>query len=402
MSDKINTLLFWTRLRDSVRPPIFFLGVCFGFLCCCAAGKTAAGSNPYLHFRRFYAALNPESDYFATVSQLIAIAKEPLVQGKTLVIIGGNSVGFGVGESEQLWSDQLQLKLGPSFAVCNFAMNGNYSPLGGPYLAFLSLSRFYQKIYYVTFSRPGCQDDIDGSFCGYSYYWDARYKGLLPSMEIQEKNIDLRNVGLTSADRAKLDETLIGAYLDSYFYFRDLWTTIAYNSICTIWTKETSANFLLPRRLYRDVDPPINLAAPERFAHLDQPSAVEHIRFLFPSLFGKAENMPDKIPDSPFKVILETQILSSIPKNLRGRIFQVDVKCCPYFLNKLSSRERREYDLIADFNRTIWLKAGCHQIEVGSNYRDDDYIDAFHLSPAGGVKLAKTVADCLLEEARGK
>ena len=299
----MNTLLFWDRLRDSVRPGFFFLGLLFGFICCCLAGKIAQSSNPYEHFRRFYFALQPVTDYYPTISQLIAIAKEPLIEGKTLVIIGGNSVGFGIGQGDGLWSDQLQKNLGTSFAVRNFAMNGNFSPIGGAYLAFLSLSRFYRKIYYVTFSRPGCQDDLDGSFYGYSYYWDARYKRLLPAMKIEEQNIEFRHVGLTAQGRTQLDETLFDACLDSYFYFRDLWTTVAYNSISTIWTQPTAANFLLPRRFYKDFDSPIKFSAPERFASLDQPAELEHITFLFPSIFGEAVNVSDKIPDSAFKAI---------------------------------------------------------------------------------------------------
>jgi hypothetical protein len=280
--------------------------------------------------------------------------------------------------------------LGPNFAVRNFAMPNNISPFSGPYFVFLSLSRTTDKIYYVTFSRPGIQANIEDPFLGYSYYWDARCKNLLPSMPGLERDIEFRR-----AEKPTSDEAFLQAILDSQFYFRDLWTTVAYRSFFTVWTKDTGSNFMRARQSFSDYERANRIPVPQRFGRFNHHIELERIRWPIRSFFKPDGRMPDGISDALQKTILHDQIHSAMPDRLRSQILQIDVRCCPYFLHLLSPADQREYDLVSQLNRELWLKAGCRQLIVGEDYQDNDYDDAFHLSASGGLKLARSVADQL-------
>src|SRR4051812_152462 len=99
-----------------VRPRAFFCGFMIGFALLCVVGRMVSGTNYIQGFQRFHRYLSMDTLYYATASQLRSLAAASASNGQVVVIVGGSSVMQGVGQgSKELWTDELQRLLGPSY-----------------------------------------------------------------------------------------------------------------------------------------------------------------------------------------------------------------------------------------------------------------------------------------------
>ncbi len=97
-----------------------------GFLLSTAAGAYITGKPlPLSNFVRFHEYINPNGGFYLTYNQMLAQARLLLADkpGKPLLIIGGDSVFYGEGQSsEHCWTKYLQQELGDDYAVINLAL----------------------------------------------------------------------------------------------------------------------------------------------------------------------------------------------------------------------------------------------------------------------------------------
>jgi hypothetical protein len=128
-----------------MRPVPFLVGLLAGLLGCAVAGRIAASVTSFEYFNRFFIFIQPQTQFFPTMSQLLATAKLKTAPEKTLVVIGSSSIFRGTGQNpDDLWSRELQRLLGDDFAVLNYAIDEAAMTSFGA-AAFRALRQIYPK-----------------------------------------------------------------------------------------------------------------------------------------------------------------------------------------------------------------------------------------------------------------
>jgi hypothetical protein len=321
---------------------------------------------------------------------MVSLAKHHLQKDKKLVIIGGNSLAMGIGQGKDLWSEKLQNKLGSNYSVLNMGQSG-MPAFCGPFIAFLSLAQANENVIYVGFAEPLWFAFLETPFNGYPYWWDAYYKGLIPDYPYLTGMLNYRLDNTSEAEKLQQRDAMLQAYLDSIFYFEDLWTTIGYKSFFTVWTPYAGNTFFKPRKDYPDVDlPPIPLE--HRFERVDADSERQRMIFRQRDMFENGKPIPYKIKG--FKL----SALATVPESLRARVLLVEVRNNPVIMNRLLSNDEIALaDNASELNQKIWAETGCRSVFIGKGYIAEDYLDDRHLSGLGAEKLASTIAEQIKE-----
>jgi len=379
-----------------VSPIALCLGVAVGFLGCSVVGGFWSRENIYENYVRLHPFLEQETSYYPTSSQLAAIARAqcPPTSGKTLVILGGNSVFNGSGQkTEELWSRVLQDELGEAYHVVNFSAPGAGVVDNGA-IVFEMLSREYPRLLFVTNTEPGYYPLAERS--AYSYlFWDAYYKGTLTD--------DAERTARLARDSETEDwrEFKLGRRLNSVLYFNDLWTGVAYRHASTVWTswlKERSfrARGRLPdwyderykRKKWKQ--PNYEEMAPELLATLRSRKSVA------PARFRQAEDGSWAQTDDSLRIDAE-QITALLPKPLTSRALVVFTPVNPWFLDRLTPEERSRAEMSSGNAAGLFVKAGWRAIPtLDKGFEPADFVDTTHLKPPGGRRLAHLVARAIL------
>lgn len=370
------------------------LGAVAGFLACCMLGHSTTHKNFYKNYFRLHPYLEQETSYYPTASQLVTIARNqcPPSSGKTLVIIGGNSVLNGSGQKhDELWSRVLQEELGDSYRVVNFSAPGaGIVDNGG--VIFECLAREYPQALFVTNTEPGYFPA--GNHSAYSYlFWDAYYKGLLSA----DAHRAARLSGETTS--ASERELKLGRQLNSKLYFNDLWTFVAYRYVSTVWTSWLKGRSFEPRRNLRDWydKRPRVMAEESEFqkmlpGHLD---ALRHRKALQADRFAQDADGKWMQTDESLRQD-ESQIADLLPEPLQRRSLVVLTPYNPWFLEHLTDAERSRVEISFSNSAALLQKAGFHALSTYDHgFVPEDFGDTVHLSPAGGRLLAHLVADSI-------
>ncbi|MBI2812348.1 MAG: hypothetical protein HYX67_16175 [Candidatus Melainabacteria bacterium] len=322
---------------------------------------------------------------------MVSMAKQSLNANKILIIVGGNSVAMGRGQGKDLWTETLQRKLGPKYKVLNLAQSG-MPAFTGPYIAFLTLYEKYKNVCYVAVGQDLYVNYLDEPFQGYPYWWDAYFKGLLPNVWQLAMFMNERHLDDTSSQREETAEIKIESFLDSMFYFEDLWSTIGYKSFFTVWTAPTAATFLKPRIDYEDVDPPPP-PVEIRFTSLNFP--MEHnetTQFLEPVLEHDKTTHKLQLSKS-YLDFFKQAMQATVPEQARSRVLLLRVRENPAIAKQALSEDELDcMDRASEVNQKMWKKIGCRVLLVGKDYGPEDYLDGNHLSGSGGAKLAEAVS----------
>jgi hypothetical protein len=394
----MNTTGRSSRRRRFIRPHALFLGVACGFLACCLAGRLVAGHNLYRDFTWFHPLINPQSLYRPTASQFLALAESDLSPDQVLVVVAGNSVMMaGHQGKDGVWTKHLQRLLGDHYRVFNFAMNGVGSGDFGA-LAAEMLSLRHPRVVCIT-------DTWVGTAIGSGYgpdrgtqpylFWDAYCKGLLIT-DHPEREAALAENRRTGGE--SYDETERHGELDTLLRFDDLWTTVSYRGVSTVWTPKTAASPWKARRRYDDPYsrdfPPI----PERYPA----SGEEQQRTLAGEVGNRhwdgaaaARPEPD-YSDSP----LIRHFSQCFPRSLRPHTLVVVNRFSPRFLRRLDAATLKRHN--ADFPETIRAleQAGFAAMDLGKAYTELDFVDSCHISIEGSPKMAADIAPKVRELAR--
>jgi hypothetical protein len=373
-------------------PIAMCLGVAAGFAACCLLGRASTHKNIYNHFLRLHPFLEQETSYYPTASQLVAVARAqcPPAAGKTLVVLGGNSVFNGSGQKhDELWSRVLQDELGDHYSVVNFSAPGaGIVDNGG--VIFECLAREYPQALFVTNTEPGYYPAANHS--AYSYlFWDAYYKGLL-------WNDSPRATRLATEKETPNDRELkLGRRLNSALYYNDLWTYISYRYVSTVWTSWLKERSFRPRRRlpdWYDRRPPV-MAEESEFdkmlpGHLD---ALRHRRGLAADRYQQAGD-GSLVQTSQSLEQDEKQITALLPHPLERRSLVVLTPYNPWFLAHLTEEERERVALSYQNGAALLEKVGFHALPLlDRGFVPEDFGDTVHLSPAGGRRLAHLVAE---------
>ena len=365
-------------------------GVVLGFVGCCLAGRLLAGVNCLGGFTRFHLALNYETLYYPTVSQVRALARETLDPNRIPVILAGNSIHFGYGQGAAgNWVRRLQELLGDDFQVLNLALPSEMAFEFGMTAAEVLL-RDHPRVIFVTNTLPGPLAHLgepDGHPVFRYFYWQAQARGLLA--DSPEREEALRR--LEGERDESFRELRRQCELDARLSFHDLWNAVTYRRASTVWCPRLAPCWTRPRGAYPDLDP-VFPPAEERQLEARSGQIVPFLRLnatLGPQFFpprGKERGWRE--PASP----LPRSVRECLPPCLRGRTLVLLNHHPPYYLRELTAEDRQGYYRAFEATCRVFARAGVRAREVGRNLPQRCYADHIHPTVEGGRRLAEEVA----------
>src|ERR1700675_4902887 len=143
------------KLGQRLNPVSVFIGIVVGFGLMVVAGIRAGKQNLFIAYERNYPLISPEGYFYPSLDNLTELVSHVASKRKILVLVGGNSVLLGVGQKkEQLWTRELQLLLGPDFAVVNLAFRGAYMTDMGAIVAQVLSKKYTRLIYFTNEQSP--------------------------------------------------------------------------------------------------------------------------------------------------------------------------------------------------------------------------------------------------------
>jgi hypothetical protein len=355
----------------SIRPLAFFAGLACGLVALALIGRLLPHADFARNFVRFHFFVGVEVNYFPTALQLRAILlrREP-ASDVIHVIVGGSSVFNGVGQHEsRLWTRRLQDLLGQHYLVTNLATRaGSATDFG--MVAMEILLREGRRAIYVVDGGPGAFDSsLTASPYTYMTY-DAAARGLLLPWPARDR--------LLAGDVA-LAEPRLGARLNAWLNFNDLWGYIRYQHVSTVYHRLIGAPpSFRPLRTLTDPE-----QLPEQVAQFAYRSPVEEgIRIA---------RHQGQLSESRYEQI-SRWIEDMLPPQVREHTLAVVLMNSPYYTDRLSDADRAALGRAVSTTVAAIQRTGIAAIEVGAPLDTPDYIDRVHLSVTGGEKLAPIVA----------
>jgi hypothetical protein len=373
------------RFKKLLSAPVFFVGMVFGFLACCVAGRFAVLTSTFHEFHRFHQYLSPETLYFPTALQLRALAEKQLPPEKIAVIVGGSSVMQGIGQKEgELWTQRLQELLGDEYRVLNLAVPGGAPNEHGQIAAEMLLPT-HPRLIYVCDSRIwNFAPHPDGNREVYRYlFHDARARGLL--LDFPDRDAALAKLAPARRAQDRFDELQLRSASNCLLSFDDLWQNVGYEAGFTVWSPLTRKAPWRARRLF--LDPPPNPYAGRR--------SLEEI--YFPVLRSAADSWKGEEPTR-----FDAGILTSVPPALRSRMLVIVNRYRPSLVAALDEAEpgfRSKLDTSIQKAISHIRVCGLHAVEGCTSLDAIDYMDGNHLGPTGGAKLATELALVIREQA---
>src|SRR5262249_25841509 len=125
----------------------------------------------------------------------------------------------------------------------------------GGVLAEVLAAEYPRLIYITAFTTKMEPDAPDGLLYRYFYY-DALYKGMLPSCPERESRLAESDKQRAETEGDKSFEVQRGGRMDSVLYFQDLWTTCALKWFNTTWSPHFVERMTAPHLIYPDVGGP--------------------------------------------------------------------------------------------------------------------------------------------------
>jgi hypothetical protein len=379
-------------------PRLFLGGVILGFVLCCLAGRLVSKRPMFEHFVRFHQGIDPESNFYATASELVSQVRGTIPRTKILVLVGGASYFRGAGQNaDELWTGELQRLLGNNYAVVNFASDGaGITAFAG--VAFQVLAQEYPRIICVSSGSPVSPDPIDGGAV-YSYiFWDAYYKGMIPLPAPWSDQIR----ALASLERRDpaTQELHLGRWIDSFSYGCDLWNYVGYKYFFTVWGDNAQHSPFLARRDYSDA-----VDSNHRQEQLDFRSNRDYAKRYEDGNRGFATVGFVRGADGAWKPIegafapVADEAAKMFPAHLRSRCYIVFVRANPYFMQTFSDDDWKRLETIYLQGERAYKSAGYNVVQLKpTDFSSDDFWDGGHFMASGGRKVAKAVAMQILAD----
>jgi len=369
---------------------LLLAGIAAGFLLACGEGHRAAAYSKPRAFTRFHQRISPDAGFYPPYAMLEALALARWAPGKTLVIIGGNSILNGVAQPEsEVWSLRLQEMLGDPYVVVNLAFRGSMAAQGGALVAESLQRRGYPVIFVAnTYPHAGCGRAADGPY-GY-FYWQALHQGKLSDYPARTADLQRWRTARPEAERIKLAETELGARIEAVTRAQSLWVHVSYRHLFTVWNFILGRDFWRPRVWAPDNEP----AAPpveERFRH--EPEAeLATVRGFTETLYVPGPSGSPQL-DPAWPTRLGDEIEAAFVPTLRPRMLMLLSQSAPPYLERLTPAERSRNRAAYAAAARIWRDHGINAIVAGDGFAASDYFDRLHLTGEGGRKVAALVAE---------
>jgi len=360
----------------------YLASVAVGLVVLAAAGQMTSGHNLYRDFVRFHAYLSPQTLYYPTASQVVALARETGRPDQTLVIIGGSSIAYGAGQGTgDLWTRALERRLGDRYAVLNLAMlGGTLQEHGG--VAAEALIAGGRDVVFVGQGAGAADGRVYRAIV-----WDARARGyLLPDPE-REAALDLPASPQLDEERSELR---IRSALDRWLAFADLWTAIGYRVGFTVWWPGIPPGYLFAEPRAAFSDPTVSLPPDAHHPpHLEQ----THRTAIDTLLAGVCTQGEDRAWKPKPETNLGIALL--LPPALRERSLLLVMVPSPHYRSHPS--ESAQACLVATFAQsTDRLRAeGYRTLLLGEDWTEADYVDLLHTSPANAERMAAEIAEAI-------
>ncbi len=341
-------------------------------------------------FLRFHPGISPDTIYYPPFAMLEKLALEHWKPGKTLVLIGGNSILNGVGQpASDLWSVHLQEVLGPDYVVVNLAFRGSFAAEGSAIVAESLIKRGYPVLLVANTSPGAGTGRAVGSVYGY-YYWQAHAQGLLFDYAARDKDLEDFLRDRPKIPREQLKEERLAGKLEHYLRFQSLWHAVAYNQVFTVWNSVSRDHPWQRRNVWVDAEtPPRPLE--ERF--------LQNLENEMNIVRSFTERPADGSQDGKWKLNerwrgnINGNISSSFPPALRARTLMVLSQNAPFYRSRLTPSELERDNIVFDACAKVWESVGVSTLVCGADFENIDFVDRTHLTQSGGRKLAELVAE---------
>ncbi len=366
-------------------PMPFFIGIILGFATFCVMGANCARINPFVEFHRFHYFICQYSSFYPTINEMMALAIADLKDDQTLVVVGGDSVFNGMGQSvEELWTRKLQEKLGDKFHVVNMAIHGT-TTFEGAYCVAEALIRKAKRVIFVTNTQPAQTAPIEGYQLA-SICFSAIQRDLLYPLDVRkyliEKDIESFRIGPNDMRLKELD---LGSRLDAFINAYDLWHLIGYRNFFTIWDKETHPRFWRPRKDFPEKEV---VKVENALSDENRIARAQELKDRAKSLLqdGQHTEKPGAWD------VFDEMIKRATPQGVRQYMLVVLPRWNPVVLNELSIPERENDRATFAIAAQKWMAKGYNALVFGDDMKPEDYCDSNHFSDLGGEKLAQEVA----------
>ena len=258
----------------TLRLASFLVGFAVALVACSLTGYRITSHNIFLNFNRFHPYLAPESDFLPTARQVRQLAFATLDKSKLNVVIGGSSVFYGVGQPlGATITDDLRRELGDDYRVIDLAMrSGDLSGIAE--LTVEMLIREGYKVVYLADIGVARDPAPIGSAPYQYFFWDAKARGYIMDWPLR---------GAVLGQYAWLSDKALGGWLNSLMNFNELWSTIGYERVFTVFSILMPGRFWRPRREFPDdeLSPPLEKRYPYDFNN--EMRIVESISRLYDS-----------------------------------------------------------------------------------------------------------------------
>lgn len=382
--------MFHSKFIRSLQPKYFFLGIALGFISCCVAGFFISKTARLHHFIRMFDPISATMHYYPTAHEMLATARRHVSRDKILVLIGGSSIFRGTGQNpNDVWSLALQKSLGDKFKVLNYGIDGGSLPTFGG-VVFRMLREEYSKIIFVstcTYSNPG---PMTGSPAYSYFFWDAYYKKLFHPDENEQRTIEkLRREQLQTA--SGIEQHLL-SFLDSIFYFKNLWNWVGYRYLFSVWMRsDENTPFQARRRYVEKITPDLDdirvKVANDHERFKSEADGFNRMIFRFTDFSKHPLQMNQKKGAEVRK-----QYEQAFSPRYRPNILCVVVNENPRHIASLSKKAHTGHKFLINKTCTMLKNFGYNTIYIGHDFSPEDYFDGGHLAASGGHKIAAQVA----------
>lgn len=385
----------------SLSPGSLGLGLLVSLGALAGFGRWAAQAHYHRDFERIIPWIAPTTQYYPTASELANIVRQRAKPETILVICGGNSVLYGIGQPPaRVWTRTLQQELGPRYTVVNLAIPGSTVTDGGAVIAEILRHEYPRQIYLANVFPFG--GPVPGGSPSFRYlYWDARYKGLLSDDGVRDAGIVRESA--QPGMREGLQELKIRMRLDQALYFGDAWNYLTYKKFGTVWGHyPVGGIFLEPREIHHDQEADYLAAATkDRFPAYKDEAELKIVRG-----WADAAFFPKRDADGSWPLRtkgwneLREDLRQAMPSEQKKRTLVLVSRDCPYYVQKLSPDDSERYELTCRLTVQQWRESGYEAFDYGRDFSADDYGDRIHLTATGGDKLATLTATHIREMAQ--
>lgn len=381
-----------------LRSKLFILGIILGLFFCSFAGRVVAIKGYYKNFVRINGAHANGTAFLVTASQISALIRKNCQPDQILVVIGGSSIMMGTGQPiSRLWTRDLQDSLGGRYCVFNLATPGGW--LGGYAAVTVNMIGNNFKDFVLVSNSLNPPMDSDGQLFYKHFFWDAYYKGLLKNapVDYSEERVDKISAVNLAADyktKTRFEQVKIGMFLDSLFYFNDLWTFVHYAYGQTIYAPNSGSYNWKPQGSIPDYDWEVDEQVIRKLEHYPGLSTSQ-----FDFVLGMVKDFTSRyFVSSPKGNILKENLIQENKlaiKNypltdIASKVIIVQDAHSPYYISRMTLEEQKNYlELLRQFDGS-WRANGYRTVTM-DGMEAADYADMMHPNTLGGSKYSKKV-----------